>query len=40
MAERTEHGQERHQQEDRPKAEAFHDREHPAKSTRMLTVDT
>jgi hypothetical protein len=29
MAERTEHGQERHQQEDRPTAEAFQDREHP-----------
>jgi hypothetical protein len=29
MAERTEHGQERHRQDDRPTAEAFQDREHP-----------
>ena len=29
MAERTEHGQERHRQDDRPTAEAFQDREYP-----------
>ena len=29
MSERTEHGQERHQQDDRPTAEAFQDRENP-----------
>lgn len=29
MAERTEHGQERHRQDDRPTTEAFQDREHP-----------
>jgi hypothetical protein len=29
MAERTEHGQERHQQDDRPTAEAFQDQAHP-----------
>ena len=29
MSERTEHGQERHRQDDRPTAEAFQDREHP-----------
>ena len=28
MSERTEHGQERHRQDDRPTAEAFQDREH------------
>jgi hypothetical protein len=29
MAERTEHGQERQRQDNRPTAEAFQDREHP-----------
>ena len=29
MSERTEHGQERHRQDDRPTAAAFQDREHP-----------
>ena len=29
MSERTEHGQERHQQDDRPTAEAFQDRDNP-----------
>ena len=29
MSERTEHGQERHQQDDRPTASAFQDRENP-----------
>ena len=29
MAERTEHGQERHQQDDRPTAEAFQDQAYP-----------
>jgi hypothetical protein len=29
MAERTEHGQERHQQDDRPTAEAFQDQAQP-----------
>ena len=29
MAERTEHGQERHRQDDRPRAEAFADRDNP-----------
>ena len=29
MAERTEHGQERHQEDDRPTAEAFQDQVHP-----------
>jgi len=29
MAERTEHGQERHQQDDRPTAEAFADWDNP-----------
>jgi hypothetical protein len=29
MSERTEHGQERHQQDDRPTAEAFEDRDNP-----------
>jgi hypothetical protein len=30
MAERTEHGQERHQQDDRPTAEAFQDQAQPS----------
>ena len=29
MSERTEHGQERHQQDDRPTAEAFQDQDNP-----------
>ncbi len=29
MAERTEHAQERHQQDDRPMAEVFQDQAHP-----------